>query len=80
MAEFEENKDLAGEFQETMTEETTEEVPQAEEPQTPEEVVQAGQDTYTPRPLGFRIFALVLAILVIIGTILYYYHIFTAGR
>ena len=34
------------------------------------------QEPYTPRPLGFRIFALVLAVLVIIGVILYYYHIF----
>ena len=35
---------------------------------------------YTPRPLGFRIFALVLAALVIVGLILYYTNIFNAGR
>ncbi len=61
-----------------------------EEKQTEElldEEAQALPDTenkepepYTPRPLGFRIFALVLAILVIIGTILYYINIFGAGR
>ena len=88
MAEFEENKDLSEEFPEESAEELTEkaaeeelqEVAEAEEPQAAEEVLQAGKDSYTPRPLGFRIFALVLAALVILGTIIYYYNIFTAGR
>lgn len=32
-------------------------------------------ETFTPRPLGLRILAWLLAILVIIGLGLYYYHI-----
>lgn len=48
---------------------------QTEAPESMEE-----KKEYTPRPLGIRIFAWVLAILVIAGVILYYYNIFTAGR
>ena len=62
------------EKQELQEQELLEEAPQ----ELPEEAAQP--QPYTPRPLGFRIFALVLAILVIIGTILYYINIFTAGR
>lgn len=45
-----------------------------------EEDGQTPQEPYKPRPLAFRIFALALAALVIVGLILYYYNIFTAGR
>ena len=54
----------------------TEEILDEEAQALPEETAQP--EPYTPRPLGFRIFAWVLAILVIIGTILYYYNIMTA--
>lgn len=37
------------------------------------------KEPYTPRPVGIRILAWVLAILLTIGLILYYYNIFTAG-
>ena len=52
------------------------------EPEEPEEVLPAQDaeqpEPYTPRPLGVRIFAWVLAILVIIGLALYYYNIMFA--
>lgn len=58
-----------------------EELPVEEQPaeELPYEREEDRQSTYEPRPLGFRIFALVLAILVVIGLILYYFNIFTAG-
>ena len=46
----------------------------------PQEQNRPQQEEYTPRPLGVRIFALVLAVIVIIGVILWYYNIFTAGK
>ena len=52
------------------------------EPEEPEEVLPAQDaaqpEPYTPRPLGVRIFAWVLAILVIVGLALYYYNIMFA--
>ena len=56
--------------------EQSQELP-AEEEILPEDAAPSEEkEEYTPRPLGLRIFAWVLAILVIIGLALYYYHIF----
>lgn len=40
--------------------------------------VKKNEDTYVPRPLFQRVFAWVLAILVIIGVIIFYFNFFKA--
>lgn len=72
--ELEKNEPLQ---EELPAEELPEETAQVEESELPEDTVQPEEkEEYTPRPLSLRIFAWVLAILVIIGLALYYYHIF----
>ena len=73
--ELEKNEPLQEEI--PAEEELPEETAPVEENELPDDTAQPEEkEEYTPRPLGLRIFAWVLAILVIIGLALYYYHIF----